>query len=724
MCDDMEADTSPRIGVIICNCGQEISGHLDTEDLRQLTADIRGVVYTNCDAYPCSKDGLARIRQAIEDHGLERILIAGCAPRLVEKLFRETVESAGIQGNYLEVVDIREGCVYVHPDDTVAAFQQAADIIEIGVARLGTITLPHEYCAEIVRKALVIGSGLSGLTTAIALADEGIPVTLVEQDSRLGGKTFPLQSGAAELITKQIKKITTHPNVHIMVNSHVTSINGQPGNYTASACQGNHTSALNVGAVIVASGAEPQKLNGYHWYDRSRVRTHLEFDAELDDASKTEHGLVQNDVVMVLDGGEINGGRNTPLNSNSTIRQAIRVKQLNPDANVTLLFRDLDLVVQGGPGEDDFMYAQELGIIFFRYYKGRPPVIHDSTIEVHDRWTGEITRIPFDRVVLSLPIMPREGTDSLASLLHLPQDEHGFLIEPRLSLRPSYASVDGVYVSGSVHLPVDTTETLFQAYLTSARTKHFLAQETICKNPPFAGIDPGLCTGCGACAQVCPTQAIQMVKRDGLLSLSEVDELRCIGCGNCLVVCPVKAIALPGWSDQTILAQISAALETTRYQNSSNGVSPRIVALTCEWSAYSAAEIAGARHESNFPEVKIIRMNCSARLDPDHILWAFLNGADGVFIGICNPGECHYRTGNLYARERVERLKNQLADHGVDPSRLHLEFMSGDDYKKFIGAVTRFANQLTMEQTSLKSAELVHSGGLNGKKIRNRSMGT
>ena len=721
-----EADTSPRIGVIICNCGQEIAGLLDTEDLRQLTADIRGVVYTNCEAYPCSKDGLARITQAIEEHGLERVLIAGCAPRLVEKLFRETVESAGIRGDYLEVVDIREGCVYVHPKDPAAAFRQAAVIIEMGVAHLGSITLPHEYCAEIVRKALVIGSGLSGLTTAIALADEGIPVTLVEQDSQPGGKIYPLQSGATELINQQIKEIKTHPNVHIMLNSHVTSVSGQPGNYTVSACQGNHTSALNVGAVIVASGAETQKLNGYHWYDRSHVRTHLEFDAEIDDASKTEYGLVQSDVVMILDGGEINGGRGSPLNSNSTIRQAIRVKQLSPNANVTLLFRDLYLGVQGGPEEDDFMYAQELGITFFRYDKGRPPVIHDSTIEAHDHQTGKITLIPFDRVVFSLPIMPREGADSLSGLLHLPQDEHGFLIAPRLPLRPDRVIADGVYVSGSVHLPVDTTETLFQAYLTSARTKHFLAQETICKNTPVACIDPGLCTGCGACAQVCPTQAIQMIKRGGLLSLSEVDELRCIGCGNCLVVCPVKAITLPSWGDQTILAQISAALEATRYQNSSNWVpmnKPLIVALTCDWSAYSAAEIAGARRESGFPDVKIIRMNCSARLDPNHILWAFLNGADGVFVGICNPGECHYRTGNLYARERVERLKNQLANHGVDPRRLHLEFMSGDEYKKFIGAVTRFANQLTVEQTSLKSEELVHSGGWNGKTIRNRSLG-
>jgi F420-non-reducing hydrogenase iron-sulfur subunit len=92
--------------------------------------------------------------------------------------------------------------------------------------------------------------------------------------------------------------------------------------------------------------------------------------------------------------------------------------------------------------------------------------------------------------------------------------------------------------------------------------------------------------------------------------------------------------------------------------------------------------------------VRIIRMNCSARFDPFHILWAFLNGADGVFLGACPPGECHYGSGNLYARERVEVLQNLLAQHGVDPVRLHLEFMGVDEGQKFAGSLTQFVKRV------------------------------
>ncbi len=104
--------------------------------------------------------------------------------------------------------------------------------------------------------------------------------------------------------------------------------------------------------------------------------------------------------------------------------------------------------------------------------------------------------------------------------------------------------------------------------------------------------------------------------------------------------------------------------------------------------------MAGARRIPYPSNVSILRMNCSARFDPYHILWAFLNGADGVFLGACPPGECHYGTGNLYARERVEKLKKELTAHGVDPRRLHLEFLTLENGEKFAQAVTDFVTNI------------------------------
>ena len=135
-------------------------------------------------------------------------------------------------------------------------------------------------------------------------------------------------------------------------------------------------------------------------------------------------------------------------------------------------------------------------------------------------------------------------------------------------------------------------------------------------------------------------------------------------------------------------AQISAALQT-RHDGK-----PRVVALTCEWSAYGAADMAGARHLDYPSNILILRMNCSARFDPYHILWAFLNGADGVFLGACPPGECHYGVGNLYARERIEKLKTELAAHGINPNRLRLEFLTVDDGLKFAEKVTAFVREI------------------------------
>ena len=325
---------------------------------------------------------------------------------------------------------------------------------------------------------------------------------------------------------------------------------------------------------------------------------------------------------------------------------------------------------------------------FFRYRRNRPPIISDQTVEVLDTLTGEPVRIPYDRAVLTMPLIPQDNAQNLAALLSLPQDEAGFLAEPRVQLRPGRYTDPGIYVLGSAQQPADTTDALFQAYLTSSRAVRFLRQDSIKVQTPVASIDPVLCTGCGNCPQVCPTQAVRLEKRDGLLSLSEVDFLRCIGCGSCVVVCPVKAITLPGWDNIEIPAQIQAGLQSRL----NGGV--KVIALACEWSAYAAADMAGARRIPYPPNVRILRMNCSARFDPYHILWAFLNGADGVFLGACPPGECHYGIGNLFAQERVEKLKKELAAHGIDPRRLHLEFMTVENGAKLAHALDDFVTSL------------------------------
>jgi heterodisulfide reductase subunit A len=325
-----------------------------------------------------------------------------------------------------------------------------------------------------------------------------------------------------------------------------------------------------------------------------------------------------------------------------------------------------------------------------------------------DTLTGEPLRIPYDRAVLTMPLLPHAETGKLAAILGLPLDERGFLAEPRLRLRPGHYADSGIFVLGSAQQPAETSEALFQAYLTSARVARFLSQDEISLENPVAKISPELCTGCGNCPQVCPTHAIRLEKRDGILSVSEVEALDCIGCGNCVVVCPVKAITLPGWDDVEIPAQISAALQTTP-QDLLIKVSPKILVLACEWSAYAAADMAGKmrKHRADrrltFPSnLRIIRMNCSARFDPYHILWAFLNGADGVLLGACPPGECHYGTGNLFAQERVAVLQKALADRGIDPNRLRLAFFNVDDGAQFSESVNTFAEELMRTPVDLQ----------------------
>ncbi|MGD2050232.1 MAG: hydrogenase iron-sulfur subunit, partial [Chloroflexota bacterium] len=329
----------------------------------------------------------------------------------------------------------------------------------------------------------------------------------------------------------------------------------------------------------------------------------------------------------------------------------------------------------------------------------------DFDDSLSDQRNGGQLGVLCDQVIVATPYQPDSYLNKLAYLFHLPQDQDGYLIEPRVRLYPERVVNDGVFATGFAHQPADLEELLLQAYVTSGRVKSFLSQESIHKAAPVAEIDQALCTGCGSCVKVCPTQSIEMIQRQSNLSLASIDWARCIGCGNCVAACTVKAIELPEWDDLTLLNQISTAFGDDYAPESASerkDPTPRIVALACDWSAYAAADLAGIRRYPYPATVRLIRLNCSARFDHNMALWAFLNGIDGVALGACSQGDCHYGNGNLWAMQRVIDLKLQLAERGIDPRRLRLFMLSGDDAKKFADEMTEFAQELRLIKDTLK----------------------
>ncbi|MFA9403209.1 MAG: CoB--CoM heterodisulfide reductase iron-sulfur subunit A family protein, partial [Anaerolineales bacterium] len=541
-----DLDASPRMGVLVCECGDEIAGVLDTNALCAAAADLPGVVYARCEAYPCSKDGLLRIQQSIEENKLERLLVAGCTPRLVEKHFRDAALSVGLEPGGVEVVDIREHCAYVHADEPDAAMQKAADLIVMGVSRLAVTSKPFQHTHDLVNSALIIGSGLSGLTVANSLANAGHHVTLVESAQELGGTSHTFQENAKDLIDGLIETVSNHPGIDILLDFRLAHVAGPPGDYEVVITSGNQTKTLAVGAIVVATGAKPLPLDTSGLFDTSRVVTQAHFAHGLTGAATSGSDLAIQDIVLILSSEDGDEDYCSHLSSLTGVRQAIQVKQLNPAANVTVLFRELYSAGENHPLEERVQQAKELGVTFFRYRTETPPLISDKTVDIDDPLTGQPVRLLYDRVVLAMPLVPQDNADTLAALLSLHQDKHGFMIEARTRLVPGRYCDTGIYVVGSAHQPVDTTDVLLQAYMTSSRLQRFLNQDSLSTSAPVAEIAQETCTGCGNCVQVCPVNAIQLIQKDGILSLAEVEYLRCTGCGNCAVVCPVNAIRIPG----------------------------------------------------------------------------------------------------------------------------------------------------------------------------------
>lgn len=121
---------------------------------------------------------------------------------------------------------------------------------------------------------------------------------------------------------------------------------------------------------------------------------------------------------------------------------------------------------------------------------------------------------------------------------------------------------------------------------------------------------------------------------------------------------------------------------------------PKIICFLCKWCTYAGADLAGTSRMKYAPNGINIRFLCSSRVDPQHVLWAFKSGADGVFLGGCHPGDCHYQEGNYKTLRRVTLMKKMLQQFGIEDGRLRLEWISAAEGRKFAQTMDEFTEQI------------------------------
>ena len=545
-----------RVGVFICDCGSNIAGHLDCKAVTQYASTLPGVVYAKENLYTCSEAGILEIQNAIKENDLNRVVVASCSPRTHQPLFSSSCAQAGLNPYLFEMTNIRDQCSWVHMGHREKATEKAKDLVRMSVAKSAFLEPQQELESSLVRKVLVIGGGVAGLSSAEALASMGLDVILVEKEAQFGGLLCRINrladgESAADRILALVENVMSKSNITVCLDSEVETVGGYIGNYDISVKTKEKTFQDKVGCIVVATGALPLIPADMFGYDAKTVVTQIELEEKLKSRS-----LDAQRIVMIQCVGARTKGREycSRICCMTAVKNALFIKEQNPDADIHILYRDMQMY--GTENEKMLWEARGKGIRFDVYNADQPPKVKAGKVGFHHSLLGENVDIPCDLVVLSTPLVSREDAETVAQLLRVPRNRDGFFLEAHAKLRPLDFAADGIFVCGSARYPATVSEAGSQGIGVSSRVASILFKDKLTTSAIVAWINPETCVGCMGCMDVCPYQAISFNEKK---NICQVNEILCKGCGNCAATCPSQSAILKGFKPQQLLAQIRAA---------------------------------------------------------------------------------------------------------------------------------------------------------------------
>jgi heterodisulfide reductase subunit A2 len=564
----VEIDTRgepPRIGVFVCCCGTNIAGVVDVPKTVEYVKTLDNVVFAEKNTFSCSSDSLNNMAKTIKEHRLNRVVVAACTPKTHEPVFQETLTGAGLNKYVFEMANIRNQCSWVHKNSPELATKKAIDLVGSAVAKARLLEPLNEVALEVNQKAMVIGGGIAGITSAKTLSNQGYNVYLIEKNDRLGGQALSIHetwdgADVQQNLTRMIAEVEADKNISIYTGAQIVKTDGFVGNFKTTIKIGDRTEELTHGVVIIASGATELKPDQYLYGQDKGVLTALELDKRLINEDM-ELANTKSALFIQCVGSRI---PERPYCSKvcctHAVKNALTLKKLNPQMDVRILYRDMRTY---GLREDLYREAREKGIIFLRYNPDQGLTVDkvgdEICVSFIDTGIRRKLLIKPDLLVLVTAITP-PLENPLSQQYKATLNDDGFFMEAHAKLRPVDCATDGVFICGLAHAPKPIDESITQAVAASTRAVALLASKTVFTSGTIAEVVPTTCSGCGVCTSICPYSAPSLIDMSERMfpGKAKINPALCKGCGLCVSSCRSGAIRLKGFDTDQIFAQICA----------------------------------------------------------------------------------------------------------------------------------------------------------------------
>lgn len=556
----------PRIGAFICHCGINIGGVVNVPEVVDYARTLPHVVYAEGNLYTCSQDTQEQMKKMIEEHQLNRVIVASCTPRTHEPLFQDTIRQAGLNRYLFDMANIRDQCSWVHMTQPKEATEKAKDLVRMAVAKAALLDPLPTQTVEVNQKALVIGGGLAGMTAAQKIAESGYEVYLLEKQSLLGGKARSIQytldgNGVQSQLNHLIRKVEKDPRIHLMTEAKIEKIEGFVGNFKTEVRVNGEVKKIDHGVIIVTTGGEEYHPREFLYGQEPRVITQK----ELEEWTAFHPDKLKNlkNVVMIQCVGSRNEERPycSRICCSEAIKNALKLKSLDPEINIYVLYRDIRTY---GFKEDYYERAREAGILFIRYEPEREPRLEregeDLRVVVHEPILHDDLMVHTDLLVLSPGIIPNAENELLSKMLKVPLNQDGFFLEAHMKLRPVDFATEGIFLAGLAHSPKSIEESISQANAAVARALTYLSKKELETIGTVSEVDEKKCNGCALCESVCPYKAIEILTKRTIIGekqVAQVNKALCKGCGACAASCRSGSIDLKGFTNAEVVAQIT-----------------------------------------------------------------------------------------------------------------------------------------------------------------------